>query len=145
VAEGVINGLLPSVKPLVSRGGDHHRSFFAINMLGGAVRKDSRAPDQRADNSLPSSASLSWEGVVPLTDIFNPAGQISQLVTLAIWLYIGIEFVCPMSEEIRNPERMSSPGDDSRPVVIVADTGVRFATLITEVLLVTSNDFAIAG
>lgn len=38
---------------------------------------------------------------------FNPAGwgSVFQLMALGIYLYIGIEFVCPMSEEVRNPGR----------------------------------------
>lgn len=38
---------------------------------------------------------------------FNPAGwgNVSQLMALGIYLYVGIEYVCPMSEEVRNPER----------------------------------------
>ncbi|WP_166354081.1 APC family permease [Phytoactinopolyspora limicola] len=40
--------------------------------------------------------------------VFNPAGwgEIAQLVALGVYLFIGIEFVCPMSEEIRRPGRI---------------------------------------
>lgn len=37
---------------------------------------------------------------------FNPMGnEVFSLIALAIWLYIGIEFVCPMAEETVNPEK----------------------------------------
>lgn len=32
-------------------------------------------------------------------------GNLTQLVALAIFLYVGFEYVCPMSEEVRNPAR----------------------------------------
>ena len=37
----------------------------------------------------------------------NPSGwgNVAQLMALGIYLYVGIEYVCPMSEEIRRPER----------------------------------------
>ncbi len=39
---------------------------------------------------------------------FNPSGwlEVTHLVALGTYLFIGIEFVCPMSEEIRNPGRI---------------------------------------
>ncbi|MGH3517606.1 MAG: APC family permease [Haloechinothrix sp.] len=39
---------------------------------------------------------------------FNPAGwfEVAHLVAFGVYLFIGIEFVCPMSEEIRRPERV---------------------------------------
>jgi len=37
---------------------------------------------------------------------FNPMGLgVLSLTALAVWLYIGIEFVCPMVEEIKNPAK----------------------------------------
>lgn len=37
---------------------------------------------------------------------FNPMGmEVFSLIALAIWLYIGIEFVCPMAEETIDPEK----------------------------------------
>lgn len=37
---------------------------------------------------------------------FNPMGmEVFSLIALAIWLYIGIEFVCPMAEETIQPEK----------------------------------------
>ncbi|MFC7344243.1 APC family permease [Saccharopolyspora griseoalba] len=38
----------------------------------------------------------------------NPAGWagVTQLVAIGAYLFIGIEFICPMSEEIRNPGRI---------------------------------------
>lgn len=37
---------------------------------------------------------------------FNPMGaSVLSLTALAIWLYIGIEFVTPMAQEIKNPEK----------------------------------------
>ncbi|MBU2602368.1 MAG: APC family permease [Actinobacteria bacterium] len=62
-------------------------------------------------------ATLTIFGVVGLLDIgggtrltdvaFNPNGwgNLSSLLAIGIWLYIGIEYVCPMSEEIKNPQR----------------------------------------
>jgi amino acid transporter len=38
---------------------------------------------------------------IPLTSIGNPFS----LVALAVWLFIGVEFVCPLIEEARNPRR----------------------------------------
>ncbi len=47
-------------------------------------------------NTAPSLPSMS----------FNPMGiGVLSMTALAIWLYIGIEFVCPMVEEINKPER----------------------------------------
>jgi amino acid transporter len=60
--------------------------------------------------------SMSILGIIGLTGMgapaptmpempFNPMGmEVFSLVALAIWLYIGIEFVCPMAEETINPE-----------------------------------------
>lgn len=37
---------------------------------------------------------------------FNPMGwEVLSLTALAIWLYIGIEFVTPMAQEVKNPEK----------------------------------------
>lgn len=38
---------------------------------------------------------------IQLTSIGNP----SSLIALAVWLFIGVEFVCPLIEEARNPKR----------------------------------------
>jgi len=42
-----------------------------------------------------------------ITDMpFNPMGwDVLSLTALAIWLYIGIEFVTPMAQEVKNPEK----------------------------------------
>jgi amino acid transporter len=43
---------------------------------------------------------------LPLAPLaFSDTGQIFSLVALAIWLFIGIEFVCPLIEESKNPRR----------------------------------------
>jgi amino acid transporter len=44
---------------------------------------------------------------IPQAVAFNPAGwsQVGQALALGIWLYIGIEYVCPMSEEVIQPEK----------------------------------------
>jgi amino acid transporter len=36
---------------------------------------------------------------------FNPGGwgQLPSLLAIGLWLYVGIEYVCPLSEEIKNP------------------------------------------
>ncbi len=61
--------------------------------------------------------SMSLLGLIGLTNLglpapaipempFNPLGfSVLGLTALAIWLYIGIEFVCPLVEEIDNPGR----------------------------------------
>jgi len=38
---------------------------------------------------------------------FNPAGwsTVFQSLALGIWLYIGIEYICPMAEEVKNPSK----------------------------------------
>ncbi|MQL50715.1 amino acid permease [Desulfofundulus thermobenzoicus] len=43
----------------------------------------------------------------PQAPAFNPAGwsQVGQALALGMWLYIGIEYVCPMSEEVIQPEK----------------------------------------
>jgi amino acid transporter len=45
--------------------------------------------------------------VAPHAVAFNPAGwgTVFQSLALGIWLYIGIEYVCPMAEEVKNPSR----------------------------------------
>ncbi|MFC6671282.1 APC family permease [Marinobacterium aestuariivivens] len=43
---------------------------------------------------------------IDLTASWNPlGGEVITLVALAIWGYVGAEFVCPLVEESRNPER----------------------------------------
>lgn len=39
---------------------------------------------------------------------FNPAGwvEVASLIAMGIYLFIGIEFICPMSEEIRRPGKI---------------------------------------
>lgn len=43
----------------------------------------------------------------PQAVAFNPAGwgTVFQSLALGIWLYIGIEYICPMAEEVKNPSR----------------------------------------
>lgn len=44
------------------------------------------------------------EPVVTSFDTFNPMGWgVLSLTALAFWLFIGVEFVCPLAEEIKNP------------------------------------------
>ena len=64
--------------------------------------------------------------------LFNPAGwgDITQLMALGIYLYVGIEYVCPMSEEIRRPGRNIARAMILGIVVIfVADMLYGWATL----------------
>jgi amino acid transporter len=43
---------------------------------------------------------------IDLTSTWNPLGaEVITLVTLAIWGYVGAEFVCPLVEVSKNPER----------------------------------------
>ncbi|WP_261841178.1 APC family permease [Aliamphritea ceti] len=43
---------------------------------------------------------------IDLTSTWNPLGaEVITLVALAIWGYVGAEFVCPLVEESKNPER----------------------------------------
>ncbi|WP_116474960.1 APC family permease [Zobellella maritima] len=43
---------------------------------------------------------------IDLTSSWNPMGaEVITLVALAIWGYVGAEFVCPLVEESKNPER----------------------------------------
>jgi amino acid transporter len=45
------------------------------------------------------------EPVATSFDVFNPMGVgVLGLTALAMWLFIGIEFVCPLAEEIRKPK-----------------------------------------
>lgn len=48
----------------------------------------------------------------PLQPLLESAGNINplgfgviSLTALAFWMFVGVEFVCPLAEEIRNPER----------------------------------------
>ncbi|MET3291788.1 UNVERIFIED_CONTAM: amino acid transporter [Brevibacillus sp. OAP136] len=43
----------------------------------------------------------------PHSVAFNPAGwgTVFQSLALGIWLYIGIEYICPMAEEVKNPSK----------------------------------------
>lgn len=62
-------------------------------------------------------ASMTLLGIVGLLNMGNPAPEMPAtpfnpmgfsvfgLTALAVWLYIGIEFVCPMVEEIKNPAK----------------------------------------
>ncbi len=61
--------------------------------------------------------SMSVLGIIGLLGIANPAPAMAEtpfnpmgwsvlgLTAVAIWLYIGIEFVCPLVEEIKTPEK----------------------------------------
>lgn len=111
VAGVSINSLLPAVPPVVVAGAIVV-VFFIVNMLG--VELFGKTQVLLTSILMATIAILGIVGLLglgggtPLSNVsFNPAGwgQLSQMVTLGIWLYIGIEFVCPMSEEIRNPER----------------------------------------
>ncbi len=47
-------------------------------------------------------------GGIKLAEVqFNPVGwgKVSEMLAIGIWLYIGIEYVCPMAEEIKNPQK----------------------------------------
>lgn len=111
IAGTSINSLLPFVPP-IAVSGTLVVLFFAVNMLG--VELFGKTQVLLTSILMATIAVLGLIGLLglgggtPVENVsFNPAGwgEISQLVTLGIWLYIGIEFVCPMSEEIRSPER----------------------------------------
>lgn len=65
-------------------------------------------------------------------DAFNPMGLgVLSLVALAFWLFIGVEFVCPLAEEIKNP-RLYIPLAMILAIVIifVAKTLYGFASIM---------------
>ncbi len=111
VAGVSINGLVPALPPVLVAG-VIIVVFFVVNMLG--VELFGKTQVLLTSVLMATIAVLGVVGLLglgggtPVSGLtFNPGGwmQLSQLVALGIWLYIGIEFVCPMSEEIRNPER----------------------------------------
>ncbi len=111
VAGVSINGLVPAAPPVLVAGAIII-VFFVVNMLG--VELFGKTQVLLTSVLMATIAVLGVVGLLglgggtPVSGLtFNPGGwmQLSQLVALGIWLYIGIEFVCPMSEEIRNPER----------------------------------------
>lgn len=111
VAGVSINGLLPSVPPVVVAAAIVV-FFLFVNLLG--VELFGKTQVLLVSVLMVSIVVLGVVGLLgvgggsPVKGIgFNPAGwgELSQMMALGIWLYIGIEFVCPMSEEIRNPER----------------------------------------
>ena len=111
VAGVSINGLVPALPPVLVAG-VIIIVFFVVNMLG--VELFGKTQVLLTSVLMATIAVLGVVGLLglgggtPVSGLtFNPGGwgQLSQLVALGIWLYIGIEFVCPMSEEIRNPER----------------------------------------
>lgn len=106
-----INGLVPAVPPVLVAA-SIVGLFFIVNMLG--VELFGKTQVLLTSVLMVSIAVLGIIGLLgvggenPVSGLtFNPAGwgEVSQMLVLGIWLYIGIEFVCPMSEEIRNPER----------------------------------------
>ena len=111
VAGVSINDLIPAVPPLAVAV-ILIAFFFVINLLG--VELFGKAQVLLTGILIATIVVLGMVGLLglgggtPVSGVsFNPAGwgQLTQMLTLGIWLYIGIEFVCPMSEEIRNPER----------------------------------------
>ncbi|WP_037572410.1 APC family permease [Spirochaeta cellobiosiphila] len=103
----------PSVNPLVF-GGLLFGLFIVFNLLG----VDVFAKTQILFTTI-MMVSITVLGLIGLTGIandpiqtlsglesFNPMGWgVFGLTALAIWLYIGIEFVTPMAQEVKNPEK----------------------------------------
>ncbi|MQA09037.1 MAG: amino acid permease [Pseudonocardiaceae bacterium] len=88
-------------------------TFCLINLLG--VRSFGRAQALVTGTMMLTLIGFGLVGLLGLgggTEIqdsvpFNPGGwlEVAHLVALGTYLFIGIEFICPMSEEIRRPGR----------------------------------------
>lgn len=50
-----------------------------------------------APTELAGAVQWSWDGILD--------GSFLGLVALAMWLLVGVEFICPLIQEVRNPER----------------------------------------
>lgn len=128
VTGAVVNGaFLPSVPPMVI-------SLVVLAVLIGSniLGVDVFAKLQVVF-TLIMIVSMSLLGVIGLMNLGNPAPPmpdapmfavespllVFQLVALAIWLYIGIEFVCPLAEETINPEK-------NIPMAMILGLGIIF-------------------
>ena len=113
IAGAVVSStFLPAVSP-VTIGGILFIVLVFLNVLG----VDIFAKSQILFTTV-MMASIAGLGILGLIGIgqpsqfkvtemaFNPMGwSVLSLTALAIWLYIGIEFVTPMAQEVKNPEK----------------------------------------
>lgn len=113
IAGSVISAtFLPMVSPVVIGG-----VLLAILVLLNVLGVDIFAKSQVTFTAV-MMISIAGLGVIGLTGIanppeiglgdapFNPMGwSVLSLTALAIWLYIGIEFVTPMAQEVQHPEK----------------------------------------
>lgn len=112
VGNVVSTTFLPAVSPVVI-GGVLFAILIATNILGVDIFAKSQivfTVVMMVALILLSIIGLSGSanpGTISLSDMpFNPMGVgVLSLTALAIWLYIGIEFVTPMAQEIKNPEK----------------------------------------
>lgn len=113
VAGAVVSStFMPSVPPVVI-GGVLFAGLVVLNILGvdifGKAQILFTTVMMIAIGGL-GILGLAEVGNAPVAGIselpFNPMGWgVVSLTALAIWLYIGIEFVTPMAQEVRNPEK----------------------------------------
>jgi len=113
IAGSVISStFMPTVSP-VYIGGTIFIFLVVLNVLG----VDIFAKSQILFTTV-MMAAIAGLGIIGLTGAgapapfkvldmpFNPMGwSVLSLTALAIWLYIGIEFVTPMAQEVNNPEK----------------------------------------
>ena len=108
-AQQLVPGISPTVFAIVVT-----LMFCVINLVG--VRWFGRA---QAVVTTAMMLALVGFGIAGLLEVgggtplaepvpFNPGGwlDVAHLVALGVYLFIGIEFICPMSEEIRRPGRI---------------------------------------
>jgi amino acid transporter len=113
IAGSVVSSTFLSGTSPVLIGGALFIILVAFNVLG----VDIFAKSQIVFTTV-MMASIAGLGIIGLTGIghsarftltempFNPMGwSVLSLTALAIWLYIGIEFVTPMAQEIHHPEK----------------------------------------
>ena len=111
---GIINDLFPSFLSPIAIGVLVVAFFTVMNILGTDIFARIQnvlafamvatllfiglAAITRSGVSLPA-------GHVPFADWGPVTGNVFGLITLAIWAFVGLEFVCPMIEEAKNPRR----------------------------------------
>ena len=113
IAGSIISStFIPSCSPAVIGG-----ILFGVLIIFNVLGVDVFAKSQILFTTV-MMASIAGLGIIGLTEIgnpslhhladmeFNPMGWgVLSLTALAIWLYIGIEFVTPMAQEIQQPEK----------------------------------------
>lgn len=73
-------------------------------------------------------------GGTKLPDVpFNPGGWsgLANMVALGMWLYLGIEYACPLAEEIKEPER-TIPRAMAAGIVAILISNMLFGIAITQ-------------